>query len=244
MKTFCRGSVWLILLLFFHWAEAQSLTGVRVLVFSKTAAFRHASIAQGKQMWQELATAHQFAIDTTEDASVFTRENLKRYKTVVFLSTTGDVLNDSQQAAFEDYIRGGGAFFGIHGAADTEYDWPWYNRLAGAYFKDHPQPQTASYMRLDSNHTSTRFWPARFNRFEEIYNFKSLQKDLLQFVLAVDEKSYSGGNMGSFHPAAWYHKFDGGKAFYTALGHHPETYSDPDFRKHIWGALQWLVSQE
>lgn len=241
MKSFFKRVVWLVLVLFFYRAEAQSLKGIRVLVFSKTAAFRHASIAQGKQMWQELAKAHQFAVDTTEDAASFTRENLKRYKTVVFLSTTGDVLNEIQQAAFESYIKGGGTYLGIHGAADTEYDWPWYNRLAGAYFKDHPQPQTANYIRLDSTHPSTRFWPASFNRFEEIYNFKFLQKDILQFVLAVDENSYAGGNMGSFHPAAWYHEFDGGKAFYTALGHHPETYADPDFRAHVMGALQWLV---
>lgn len=222
-------------------AQAQSLKGKRILVFSKTAGFRHASITQGKQLFLQIAASEKCKVDTTEDAAFFTVEKLQPYDVVVFLSTTGDVLNAAQQAAFQEYIRSGKRFLGIHGATDTEYDWPWYNQLVGGYFKDHPKPQTASYINLDSTHPATKFWPAVFSRFEEIYNIKSLQKERLHFVMAVDETSYSGGNMDGFHPAAWCHVFEGGRAFYTALGHHPETYSDPDFRKHILGALQWLL---
>ncbi len=222
-------------------AQAQSLKGKRILVFSKTAGFRHASIAQGKQLFLQIAASEKCKVDTTEDAGIFTAEKLQPYDVVVFLSTTGDVLNAAQQAAFQEYIRSGKSFLGIHGASDTEYDWPWYNQLVGGYFKDHPKPQTASYINLDSTHPATKFWPSVFSRFEEIYNIKALQKDKLKFLLAVDETSYEGGNMDGFHPAAWCHAFEGGRAFYTALGHHPETYSDPDFRKHILGALQWLL---
>ncbi|WP_416438380.1 ThuA domain-containing protein [Phnomibacter sp. MR] len=222
-------------------AQAQSLKGKRILVFSKTAGFRHASIAQGKQLFLQIAASEKCKVDTTEDAGIFTAEKLQPYDVVVFLSTTGDVLNAAQQAAFQEYIRSGKSFLGIHGASDTEYDWPWYNQLVGGYFKDHPKPQTASYINLDSTHPATKFWPSVFSRFEEIYNIKALQKDKLKFLLAVDETSYEGGNMDGFHPAAWCHVFEGGRAFYTALGHHPETYSDPDFRKHILGALHWLL---
>lgn len=222
-------------------AQAQSLKGKRILVFSKTAGFRHASIAQGKQLFLQIAASEKCKVDTTEDAGIFTAEKLQPYDVVVFLSTTGDVLNAAQQAAFQEYIRSGKSFLGIHGASDTEYDWPWYNQLVGGYFKDHPKPQTASYINLDSTHPATKFWPSVFSRFEEIYNIKALQKDKLKFLLAVDETSYEGGNMDGFHPATWCHAFEGGRAFYTALGHHPETYSDPDFRKHILGALQWLL---
>lgn len=222
-------------------AQAQSLKGKRILVFSKTAGFRHASIAQGKQLFLQIASSEKCKVDTTEDAGIFTAEKLQPYDVVAFLSTTGDVLNAAQQAVFQEYIRSGKSFLGIHGASDTEYDWPWYNQLVGGYFKDHPKPQTASYINLDSTHPATKFWPSVFSRFEEIYNIKALQKDKLKFLLAVDETSYEGGNMDGFHPAAWCHAFEGGRAFYTALGHHPETYSDPDFRKHILGALQWLL---
>lgn len=231
----------LSLLLVSFSSQGQSFKGVRILVFSKTKGFRHASIAQGKALWLELAAKRHFIADTTENAKDFSEANLGRYQVVVFLNTTGDVLNDTQQQAFQRYIRAGGSFLGIHGATDTEHQWPWYNQLVGAYFKDHPQPQHASYINLDSTHPATRHWPSVFNRFEEIYNFKDLQTDKLRFLLAIDESSYQGGSMGSFHPMAWCHEFEGGRAFYTALGHHPETYSDAAFKQHLLGALQWLL---
>ena len=106
-----------------------------VLVFSKTAGFRHDSIDEGIAAVCELAGAEGIAVDATEDAANFTAEPLGEYDAVVFLSTTGDVLNAEQQAAFEAYIQGGGGFAGIHAASDTEYDWPWYGDLVGAYFQ-------------------------------------------------------------------------------------------------------------
>jgi type 1 glutamine amidotransferase len=162
----------------------------------------------------------------------------------VFLSTTGDVLNEEQQQAFQWFIGTGKSFLGIHAAVDTEYDWPWYNELAGAYFANHPKPQTGVFSNLKKENPAMQGWPASFSRFEELYNFKSVKVDWKDVILAVDEKSYTGGQMGEFHPMAWCRKFGGGKMFYTALGHHPETYSDPDFRNHISGALKWLLSRD
>ena len=215
----------------------------RILVFSKTKGFRHQSIAAGKLMFLGMQDSLKISVDTTEDASFFTTRNLKKYKVVVFLNTTGDVLDSLQQVAFADYIHHGGTFLGLHAASDTEYGWPWYNKLVGGYFVSHPKPQKATYTVLDKKHPATAFMPESFVRFEELYNFKDLQKDMVTFALQVDEKTYEGGKMGDFHPMAWYHDFEGGKAYYTALGHHPETYSDAQFQQHIAGALRWLLGR-
>jgi type 1 glutamine amidotransferase len=211
-----------------------------VLVFSKTAGFRHESIAAGKAAIVELGEQwSSWKTDTTEDAGRFTDESLKRYDAVVFLNTTGDVLNEAQQAAFERYIRGGGGFAGIHSAADTEYDWPFYGRLVGAYFANHPAIQPATFSVRETWHPSTHPLPARFELRDEIYNFRPFAPGLqLQELLAVDESTYDGGTHGEHHLVAWYQLIDGGRAFYTALGHTPEIYSDSLFRTHLRGGIR------
>ncbi|HLQ59967.1 MAG TPA: ThuA domain-containing protein, partial [Gemmatimonadales bacterium] len=149
----------------------------RVLVFSKTAGFRHSSIPNGIAAIRKLGQENGFAVDATEDAGAFTQKNLARYSAVVFLSTTGDVLNPAQQDVFERYIQAGGGYVGVHSATDTEYDWPWYGRLAGAYFNGHPgnpNVRKGSYRVLDTTHVSTKGLPTRFEREDEFYNFKSI----------------------------------------------------------------------
>lgn len=210
----------------------------RVLVFSKTKGFRHASIGVGKTALYKLGTENGFDVDTTENAAAFTDQNLRKYKAVVFLSTTGDVLDNARQAAFEQYIRAGGGYVGIHAATDTEYDWPWYNQLAGAYFQGHPRNQNADLEVLDKNHPSTGFLPDRWRRFDEWYNFRSFNPDV-KVLVKIDEKSYEGGNMNNDHPMVWYHDYDGGRAFYTALGHTDESYTEPLFLKHVLGGIQY-----
>ena len=154
--------------------KAGSATKDAILVFSKTKGFRHASIPKGKAALLLLGQQNKFAVDTTENASVFTAENLKKYKAVVFLSTTGDVLDDTQQAAFEQYIRQGGGYVGIHAAADTEYNWPWYNQLVGAYFLSHPKQQSVDVVVNSKEHPSTSMLPDRWKRFDELYNYKKI----------------------------------------------------------------------
>lgn len=214
----------------------------RVLVFSKTAGYHHASIPAGIAAIQKLGAENNFETDTTTDASLFTEKNLKKYAAVIFLNTTGDVLNEEQQAAFEKYIRSGKGFLGVHAATDTEYDWPWYNQLVGAYFKSHPKQQHAELAIVDATHASTKHLPATWKRFDEWYNFKSMQPGL-QVLIKIDEKSYSGGENGDFHPMAWYHEFDGGRAFYTEFGHTDESYSDPLYLKHLLGGIQYVISK-
>ena len=215
----------------------------RVLVFSKTAGFRHSSIPNGIAAIRKLGQEHGFAVDTTEDAGAFTQKNLARYRAVVFLSTTGDVLNAMQQDVFERYIQAGGGYVGVHSATDTEYDWPWYGRLAGAYFNGHPgnpNVRKGSYRVLDTTHVSTQGMPARFDREDEFYNFKSIDPTI-HVLVEIDETSYEGGTNGDHHPMSWYHDFEGGRAWYTNMGHTEGTYTEPLFLQHLLGGLRYAI---
>ncbi|MBS7562960.1 ThuA domain-containing protein [Mucilaginibacter sp. Bleaf8] len=212
----------------------------RILVFSKTAGFHHASIPAGIAGIQRLGKQYNFEVDTTTNSELFTSSNLERYNAVIFLNTTGDVLNATQQVAFEQYIKSGKGFVGIHAASDTEYDWAWYGKLVGAYFKSHPEPQQAMLNVVDQSFIATRKLPAKWSKFDEWYNFKSIAPDL-HILITIDEKSYTGGENGSQHPVAWYHAYGGGRAFYTALGHTDESYNDPLFLQLILGGIQYAA---
>jgi len=223
-------------------AQKKRSTLKKILVFSKTAGFRHGSISAGKTMFLTKSAEAGYQADTTEDAAVFTKKGLKPYKAVVFLNTTGDVLDSAQQQAFKDFIHKGGGYIGIHAATDTEYDWPWYNKLAGAYFDSHPHPQSPTFHVLDTDFLATRHLPDSLVQKEEIYNFKSVQPGL-HYLISVDESTYQGGNMGKFHPISWYHNFEGGRAFYIEWGHFPETYSSASFQRLIYKALDWATAK-
>jgi len=222
------------------------------LVFSKTAAFRHDSIPAGVAAIQQLGARHHFSVDATEDAAAFTDANLARYDVVIWLSTTGDVLNDAQQAAFERYIRAGGGYAGIHAASDTEYDWAWYGGLVGAYFRDHPgsvnaQYQVATVKVFGRDTAATRPLPRRWEREEEWYNFRTNPRDTVRVLAEVDESTYDprgysepGGSpgMGPHHPISWCQPYDGGRAFYTAMGHKAEYYAEPLLLAHLLGGIR------
>ncbi len=228
-----------------HFIQAQTskklsgkgMAGKRILVFSKTAGFRHASIPAGKLALMKLGSENGFAVDTTENSDAFQEANLKKYNAVVFLSTTGTILDAAQKAAFERYIQSGGGYVGIHAAADTEYDWPWYNQLVGAYFLSHPKQQNAEIEVLDQNHPSTKMLPKRWKRYDEWYNYKSIVPEI-KVLGNLDEKSYEGGKNGENHPFIWHRDFDGGKSFYTGGGHTDESFSDSLFLQHILGGIQ------
>lgn len=217
-----------------------NLCSRRLLVFSKTGGFRHASIKDGKLALQKLAMEHNYAVDFTEDASVFTDANLARYDAVVFLLTTGTILDDNQKAAFEHYIRAGGGYVGVHSASDTEYDWPWYGGLVGAYFDrihGHSKVVQATIHVTDRTNPSTIMLPALWVRTDEWYNFASNPRGRVNVLMTIDERTYKGGTMGADHPIAWYHEYDGGRAWYTALGHTSESYYEPLFLAHLWGGI-------
>lgn len=212
----------------------------KILVFTKTAGFHHESIPQGVAAIQKLGTENGFDVDTTSNAEFFTDKILPEYSAVVFLSTTGPLFNTDQRIAFERYIQSGGGYMGIHAATDAEYDWGWYTRLAGGNFESHPRQQEAKLLVKDKNHPSTKHLPDVWTRKDEWYNFKKLNKDV-HVLISIDEKSYEGGKNGDNHPMAWYHEYDGGRAFYTELGHTDESFSDPLYLQHILGGIEYAI---
>lgn len=224
----------------------------RALVFSKTVAFRHASIPAGVAAIQRLGAQHDFTVDATEDAGAFTDATLTRYDVVVWLNTTGDVLTDDQQAAFERYVRGGGGYAGIHSAADTEDDWAWYGGLVGTTFRDHPGTvspkfQVATVDVLGRDTAATQSLPPRWEREDEWYNFRTDPRHTVRVLAEVDERTYdprgngvAGGSpgMGRHHPISWCQPYDGGRAFYTAVGHKAEYFAEPLLLSHVLGGIR------
>lgn len=214
-----------------------------VLVFSKTAAYRHESIPLGIQAIEELGKELGWEVSATEDASVFTDESLARFDAVVFLMTTGDVLDSDQQAAFERFMRSGKGYVGVHSASDTEYDWPFYGSLVGAYFRSHPEIQEATYRIEDREHPATRHLPPSWVRTDEQYSFRENPRGKVHVLVSLDEGSYEVGEhaMGD-HPIVWCQELEGGgRSFYTALGHTKESYADPLYRKLLASAIAWAA---
>lgn len=214
-----------------------------ILVFSRTAGFRHASIPDGVVALTEIAEEQGFSLEATEDAALFTDEYLDAFAGVVFLNTTGDVLDDEQQAAFERYIAKGRGYVGVHSASDTEYDWPWYGQLVGAYFKGHPRIQPADVVVEDADHPSTAHLPERWNRTDEWYNFHKSPRPNVRVLMHLDTSTYEGSTMPDDHPTAWCHEFGGGRAWYTGGGHTSESFADPAFRDHLLGGILWATGR-
>jgi cytochrome c len=214
-----------------------------VLVFSRTVEYRHASIEDGVEALQTLADQRGWALSATEDAAMFMPHLLAEFDVVVFLSTTGDVLDAAQQVAFEDFIGSGNGYVGVHAASDTEYDWPWYGDLVGAYFSAHPDIQEASVLVEDAEHPATVGLGSPWIRTDEWYGFDQNPRGAVSVLLAVDESSYDAGegSLGDDHPIAWYHEYDGGRSFYTALGHTAESYIEPSFLTHLAGGIEWAA---
>lgn len=217
-----------------------------VLVFSRTAGFRHSSIPAGITALQTLGEERDWTVTATEDPAVFSDAGLADYNVLVFLSTTGDILDADQQAAFERFIRAPHGFVGIHSASDTEYDWPFYGALVGAYFREHPSIQSATIVVENATHPATIALPDRWTRTDEWYAFQTNPRATVEVLLSLDETSYTPGNahMDGDHPIAWYHEYEGARAFYTALGHTDESYAEPEFLGHVAGAIEWAAGTQ
>ncbi|MEZ4312646.1 MAG: ThuA domain-containing protein [Polyangiaceae bacterium] len=221
-------------------------TGPRhLLLFSRTTGFKHASIPKAVDALTTRATAEGWEVTATEDPTFFVADNLKSVSVAAFVMTSGDVLDDAQQAAFESFIQSGGGFVGVHSATDTEYDWPWYGGLVGGYFKAHPAIQGASLRVERPSHASTHHLPPVWSRTDEWYSFQANPRQDLIVLLSLDETSYdTGGTAMGDHPIAWYHGWDGGRSFYTALGHTEESWSEPAFLDHVWGGIAWAAGTD
>ncbi|MDH2430218.1 ThuA domain-containing protein [Sphaerisporangium sp. TRM90804] len=222
---------------------AAADTPYKVLVFSKTAGFRHDSIPAGLQAIRELGAANSFTVDATEDAAAFTTANLAQYGAVVFLSTTGDVLNAAQQTAFESYVDSGKGFVGVHAAADTEYDWPYYGRLVGAYFASHPAVQQATVRVENRAHAASAHLAPAWPRTDEWYDYRTNPRSSARVLATLDESSYSGGSMGGDHPIAWCKTQGSGRSFYTGGGHTASSYAEAPFRAHLLGGIRYAAGK-
>lgn len=240
MKTF---NLFLSLSLIFLFASSALVAQQsKVLIFSKTRGFRHTSIEHGRTIIADLCLENNIAVDSTEDASIFTFNNLKKYDALIFLNTTGDLFNEKQQEALIKYIQNGGGFMGVHAATDAEYEWEWYGKMVGGYFMSHPKQQNAKIKVINKDHPSTSMLPDEIERWDEWYNFKNVNPDIT--VLAtLDESSYEGGEMNGNHPIVWCHEFDGGKIFYTGFGHTDATFDEPLMQKHMLGGILWVIGK-
>ncbi|GAA2985319.1 hypothetical protein JCM13580A_03060 [Streptomyces drozdowiczii] len=213
-----------------------------VLVYTRTAAYRHDSIPAGRAALRELGGEHGFAVEATEDPSAFTDASLAGRDAVVFLSTSGNVLTPEGRDALQRWVADGGGFMGVHSAACTEYDWPFYGELVGARFAGHPAFQPGTVRIEDPDHPATRHLPRQWNREDEWYDFRSNpRRPGVRVLASIDETGYEGGGMGADHPLVWCRESGAGRSFYTSLGHAESAYEDPVFRAHLLGGLRWTA---
>ena len=223
----------------------------KALLVTTTRGWHHESIHAGVLAIQQLATKHYFQVDLLEDNNGFTDKTLENYQVVIFLNTTGDIFNEQEQKVMERFIQSGKGFMGIHSASDTEYDWAWYNKLVGRMFVIHPSIQSARLNVLDASFPGLEGFANKKQWTDEWYEFGPDKVEGLKTILAIDESTYNpnvqwgskiGKGMGVFHPIAWYHKFDGGRSFYTNLGHLPTDFSDQTYLNHIVAGIIWAAT--
>lgn len=238
-----RALFFVLVFLLFNNNLSLSQQAKSVLIFSKTTGFRHESISKGVLTVSKLLNDSGVNTFHTEDASYFCVDSLSRYDAVLFLSTTGDILSKDQKLAFQQFVQSGHGFVGIHAASDTEYNWPWYGQLVGGYFSSHPAVQKATIDVVNPNHPSTAHLQNVWIHRDEWYDFKDV-KEGLNILMTLDEKSYEGGKMGKFHPIAWFQEFDGGRSFYTGLGHTNESFDSINFQKHILGGVFYVLKHK
>ncbi|MBW3469016.1 ThuA domain-containing protein [Arthrospiribacter ruber] len=247
-KTYLTGLSLAIILLLVSFVDLQAQAQFKALVFSKTKGFRHQSIPDGVVALKKLARDHQFSVYATEDADIFTDEKLKEYDVIILMSTTGTIFNEDQKAAFQRFVQSGKGVVGIHSATDTEYEWPWYTKLIGAQFMNHPYIQSVRLNVVDRKHPATYHLPEKWLWTDELYAFKNFNENV-RVLITADETSYDTNfswkpteGMGDFHPMAWTHEYDGGRIFYTALGHTDWSFLNENFLQHIYGGI-WYAAK-
>ncbi|MFI5450832.1 ThuA domain-containing protein [Pedobacter sp. UC225_61] len=243
MKFQSKIILFLLCILFFGFKIEKKKVAKKpvILIFSLTKGYHHASIADGIIAIKKLGLENRITVDTTTDVRLFTPENLKKYKALVFLSPTGSsVFNNEQKAAFKQYINNGGGFIGIHAATDCNFEWEWYGKMVGGFFDSHPKVQDAKLNIIEPKNKIVKGLPQPWPHKDEWYNFKSFNTSV-NVLIKVDETSYQGGTMKNDHPISWYHNFEGGKVFYTALGHTKECYTDPLFLQHLLAGIKWVL---
>ncbi len=210
-----------------------------ILVFSKTAGFRHDSIPVGRKAISDIALDRGWSVTLSEDANLIDSKALKAFDAVVFLSTTGTILDKKQEKALQGFIHSGGGFVGVHAAADCEYNWPWYKDLVGAWFLQHPAQADAVVKVEDTSHSSTQALPNPWKRWDEWYDYRVNPRPNVHVLASLDQSSYKGSKMGEDHPIMWYHEFEGGRSWYTGMGHTQDSFRDPIYLKMLSEGIEW-----
>lgn len=238
MKTLKK----LILILIVFTSNITNAQETSILVFTKTAGYRHKSIEAGKEAVKKMSVENNWKVTFSEDSNLFNAQDLSKFDVLFFLNTTGDILNNQQQEAMKAFLSSGKGFVGTHSASDTEKDWIWYNEMIGAFFKSHPKPQKAT-LHIDKSfgHSAVNHLNNEEVFFDEWYNFTAPVKQHVNVLATLDETSYSGKRMGIKHPITWYHHYNGARVFYTGLGHTKESYSDERLVKQIIAGIEWAA---
>jgi len=244
LKQICYHNMIFCLVFFvFYGCDSKESIKMRVFVFTKTGGYVHDAIPDGVQAIRDLGQKNNFLVEESDDSLRFNEPELSKYGVIVFMNTSGKVLGEAQRAAFKHYIQQGGGFVGVHGASASEEDWPWFARLVGVRFKDHPEIQKATVKVIDKIHPSTKHLPDEWRREDEWYNFHPDISENIHVVALIDESTYQGGSNGAMHPFAWYQEFDGGRSWYTAGGHMKEHYQDSLFVKHLLGGILYAAGK-
>lgn len=221
----------------------------RVLIFSHTTGYRHASIEPGIKALVELGKRERVTVVSSEDPAIFSTAGLKGYDAIVFLSSTTDPkkpesewFQGDRRTALQNFVQRGGGIVGIHGATDSHYHWPWYQQMIGGHFASHPEgTPTGTVKIVDRTHRSTQGLPATITRSDEWYYFGDYNPEM-HLLVTLDPKSIGQADSNP-NPISWAHSFKGGRVFYTAMGHTNESYSDPNFLKHVAGGLNWVLKR-
>ena len=197
--------------------NCSSNNSYSVLVITETKGWVHDSIESGLKLIQNIGNKNNFNVYHSDNSSVITYKNLKEIKTIIFLNTTEEILTDVEQKVMESFIKSGKGFVGVHAAADTEYNWQWYGKLVGAYYRNHPEVMNGKILTI--NHKITNHLDSEWEIEDEWYNFDYVNYDI-NILLNLDEDSYIGGEHPDYHPITWYHEYDGGRSFYTGSRTH------------------------
>ncbi len=245
-STFLIPALCLILLSFSSKAQNQ----FEVLIFAEDDGYHLDNIPTVIEAFKSLSRQHSFGLEWAMDPEIFTSEDMAEFDVVVFLNADGDPFSEEQRAGFKKFINEGGGYVGIHGASTTKDKWPWYDQLVGRVFTDHPPVQTGILKVVEPDFPATWHLKKKWMWTDEWYNFSKAKVDDLNILLQVDESSYDVGMgygnpesaMGDFHPIAWYHEFDGGRAFYSALGHIPESFQDKNHLDFLYGGIYWAAT--
>ena len=222
----------------------------RILLFSHSTGYRHASIEPGVAAIRGLGAREKMTVVPSEDPNVFSEAGLKDYDAIVFLSTSTDPkkpesewFQGARRAALQGFVRRGGGIVGIHAASDSHYHWPWWGEMIGGHFARHPQgtPEGTIHV-VDKRHRSAKGLPESIRRVDEWYYFDDYNPQT-NLIVTLDPASIGEKDVNP-NPVSWSHEFEGGRVFYTAMGHTNESFTESNFLAHLAGGLKWVLGKK